>query len=79
VDALPGALSAIYFFYDPDQRARSLGTWNVLRLIYECSQRGLPHLYMGYHVEGCASLSYKANFAPNQILRQDGQWIDFKR
>lgn len=78
VDVLPGGLSAIYFFYDPDQRERSLGTWNVLRLIYECRRRGLPHLYMGYHVEGCTSLSYKANFVPNQILGSDGQWVDFK-
>src|SRR5262249_19494937 len=28
VDVLPTALSAIYFFYEPDQRHRSLGTWN---------------------------------------------------
>src|SRR6516164_1211805 len=30
VDDLPGGLSAIYFFYDPAERAHALGTWNVL-------------------------------------------------
>src|SRR5437764_7752823 len=33
VDDLPDGLSAIYFFYDPDQRHHSLGTWNILNLI----------------------------------------------
>jgi arginine-tRNA-protein transferase len=77
VDALPGGLSAIYFFYDPVQRQRSLGTWNVLRLIEETAARGLPHLYLGYYVAECPSLSYKASFIPNQLLGSDGRWQDF--
>jgi arginine-tRNA-protein transferase len=77
VDALPAGLSAIYFYYDPECRDRSLGTWNVLRLIEECQRRGLPHLYLGYFVDRCESLSYKANFRPNQVLHPDGQWRDF--
>jgi arginine-tRNA-protein transferase len=77
VDNLAQGLSAIYFFYDPDQRQRSLGTWNVLRLIEETAARGLPHLYLGYHVAECPSLSYKASFVPNQLLGADGRWRDF--
>ena len=42
VDAVPKGLSAIYFFYDPEERHRSLGTYNVLRLIEECRARSLP-------------------------------------
>ncbi len=79
VDALPAGLSAIYFYYDPDHRDRSLGTFNVLRLIQECWQRKLPHLYLGYFVAGCPSLSYKANFAPNQVLTPGGGWVDFRK
>jgi arginine-tRNA-protein transferase len=78
VDVLPGGLSAIYFFYDPDERKRSLGTWNVLRIIDMASSRNLPHVYLGYFVEGCRSLQYKANFAPNQIRLPDGTWSDFR-
>jgi arginine-tRNA-protein transferase len=70
-------LSAIYFFYDPDQRARSLGTWNVLCLIDEAARRGLPFVYLGYHVAGCRSLEYKANFRPNQRREDDGVWREF--
>jgi len=78
VDVLPEGLSAIYFFYDPAQRGLSLGTWNVLRLIEEAAARGLPHLYLGYYVAGCPSLSYKANFVPTLILGPDGRWGAFR-
>jgi arginine-tRNA-protein transferase len=76
VDDLPGGMSAIYFFYDPDQRQRGLGTWNVLALLAEAARRGRPHAYLGYYVPGCRSLEYKANFKPNQILHADGRWLD---
>jgi arginine-tRNA-protein transferase len=77
VDVLPGGLSAIYFFYDPDERQRSLGTWNVLNVIRETAARGLPHAYLGYFVPGCPSMAYKARFTPNEILGPDGRWHDF--
>jgi arginine-tRNA-protein transferase len=70
-------LSAIYFYYDPDERRRSLGTWNVLCLIDEAARRGLPYVYLGYHVAGCRSLEYKVNFRPNQRRDDDGVWRDF--
>jgi len=74
VDALPDALSAIYFFHDPDQRRRSLGTFNVLSIIEEARRRGLARVYLGYYVEGCGSLEYKARFGPNEILSPEGRW-----
>jgi len=78
VDDLPAGLSAIYFFYDPDHRDRSLGTFNVLCMLGECATRGLPHLYLGYYVKGCASLEYKANFVPNEILAAERVWQAFR-
>ncbi len=77
VDRLPAALSAIYFFYDTADRDRSLGTWNVLCILDDAAKAGLPYVYLGYYVPGCRSLSYKANFRPNQILWPDGDWHDF--
>ncbi|MHB1421957.1 MAG: arginyltransferase [Gemmataceae bacterium] len=73
-----GGFSAIYFFYDPRERQRSLGTWNVLNLIAEAAKRGLPYVYLGYYVEGCSSMSYKASFTPNQLRGADGVWSDFR-
>jgi len=78
VDDLPGGLSAIYFFHDPDLRDRSLGTWNVLSLLEQAARRKTPHLYLGYYVPGCRSMEYKAGFSPNQVLGPDGQWRDFR-
>jgi arginine-tRNA-protein transferase len=76
-DRMPNSMSAIYFFYDPDVRPRSLGTFNVLCLLEECRRNNLTHLYLGYYVKGCQSLEYKANYRPNQVLHADGKWRDF--
>lgn len=78
-DHLADAMSAIYFFYDPAERTRSLGTFNVLCLLKECALQRLTHLYLGYYVKGCRSLEYKGNFKPNQALGADGEWRDFLR
>jgi arginine-tRNA-protein transferase len=77
VDVLPAGLSAIYFFYDPAERARSPGTWNVLNVLDGAASRTLPHVYLGYFVAGCASMTYKSRFRPNQVLVPNGRWRDF--
>jgi arginine-tRNA-protein transferase len=73
-DELSGGLSAIYFAHDPAYRNRSLGTWNVLCLLGRARALGLPHVYLGYHVDECPSLRYKARFRPNERLDADGVW-----
>ena len=79
VDRLPGGLSAIYFFYDPTERDRGLGVWNVLSIIDRARALGLPHAYLGYYVERSESMVYKADYVPNQLLCPDGQWQDFRQ
>jgi len=78
VDRVPAGLSAIYFFHDPDERARGLGTWNVLAMIDEARRRGLPYVYLGYYVPGCSSMEYKPRFAPNEVRGEDGVWRAFR-
>jgi arginyl-tRNA--protein-N-Asp/Glu arginylyltransferase len=78
VDHLPVGLSAIYFFYDPDERRRSLGTFNVLSVIAAARRQRLPHVYLGYYVKGCRSLEYKAKYRPNEVLDPaSGTWQPF--
>lgn len=77
-EPLAGGLSAIYFYYDPDYRRRSLGTFNVLSLIDEARRRGYPYAYLGYYVPGCPSMEYKPLFAPNQVRGGDGVWRDYR-
>jgi arginine-tRNA-protein transferase len=76
-DRLATSMSAIYFFYEPEVRDLSLGTFNVLCLLKECARHNLPYLYLGYYVAGCRSLEYKGNFHPNQVRHPDGAWRDF--
>jgi leucyl-tRNA---protein transferase len=78
VDVLREGLSAIYFFYEPALRGRSLGTFNVLSILSEARRRRLKHVYLGYFVDGCASLTYKANFRPNEVLGPNGVWRPFR-
>lgn len=78
VDDLPDSLSAVYCFYEPTLRERSLGTWNVLSVIEQATLWGRPYVYLGYYVAGCRSLEYKANFVPNQVRNADGVWVDFR-
>lgn len=79
VDVLPAAMSAIYFYYDPAERDRSLGVWNVLAVLDSARERGVPWVYMGYYVEGCRSLDYKAKYRPNEARDwADGEWKPFR-
>lgn len=78
VDELPSSLSAIYCFYEPELRERSIGTWNVLSVIEQAVLSERPFVYLGYFVDGCRSLEYKANFQPNQIRDPDGHWCEFR-
>ena len=77
VDPVPEALSAVYFYWDPAERARSLGTFHVLSIIAAARERELAHVYLGYYVAGCRSLEYKARFRPNEVLRGDSKWEEF--
>lgn len=77
-DRVPDGLSAVYTFFDPEEPRRSLGTWAVLCEIAEIARRGLPYLYLGYWVEGCAKMSYKNRYRPLEAWA-DGVWRDLRR
>ncbi len=66
-------LNAVYFFFDPKESKRSLGTFNILTLIDICRERGLEYLYLGYYIKEVNAMNYKARFKPHQLLL-DGQW-----
>ena len=68
VDLLPRAISAVYCYYEPDLRARALGVFSILQQIELARARGVSYVYLGYRVRGNASMFYKANYRPHEIL-----------
>lgn len=68
VDESQSALSAVYCYYDPALADLSLGIVNVLSCLRRAKERDLAHVYLGYRVEACPSLRYKAGFHPYEIL-----------
>jgi arginyl-tRNA--protein-N-Asp/Glu arginylyltransferase len=84
-DETPDAVSAAYFYFSPAYASRSLGTFNVLTQALWGRARGRRFLYLGYRVEGCASLRYKGAFVPHERLagRVAGgaapRWVDPER
>ena len=71
-DVLADGLSMVYSFYDPDAAHRSLGTFMILDHIARARALGLPHLYLGYWVEGSRKMHYKSRFLPQERLGMSG-------
>ncbi len=67
-DETPHAMSAAFFFYDPEYASDSLGVANVVTLVEDAKRRGIAHVYLGYRVMECASLKYKAGYRPHELL-----------
>jgi arginine-tRNA-protein transferase len=75
LDRSRGALSSVYFVYDPSYGRYGLGVFSVLHEAAYARSLGLSYYYLGYCVEGNRSMSYKARFSPNE--RRDwesGAW-----
>lgn len=71
-DRVERALSAVYTFYDPDESARGLGTFAILRQLAWAREEGLDHLYLGYWIEGHRKMDYKRRFRPLEAFTGRG-------
>ncbi|XP_066246857.1 arginyl-tRNA--protein transferase 1 isoform X3 [Euwallacea similis] len=73
IDILPGCVSSVYFFYDPDYRALTLGTYGSLREIQlvQDLQPQIPDLkyyYMGFYIHSCPKMRYKGKLHSSVLL-----------
>ena len=74
VDHLPDALSAVYTFFDPDEKARGLGVYSVLWEIDHARALNLNWLYLGYWIKDNRKMAYKSKYRPLEAYRR-GRWI----
>ncbi|MGJ3258863.1 MAG: arginyltransferase [Rhodospirillales bacterium] len=72
VDRLGDGLSAVYSFFDEAEADRSLGTYMILWLIDEAYGQELPYMYLGFWIDGCSNMSYKARFKPLERITPEG-------
>ena len=64
VDEMADGLSAVYSFFDPINKRKSLGTQIILALFDLARQYRIPYVYLGYWVSGSQKMSYKEKFQP---------------
>lgn len=70
--------SSVYFYFDPDERRRSLGTFSVLMEVAWLRSQGGRFHYLGLYVDDCRHLLYKASYFPHERL-VEGDWAAFER
>ncbi len=68
---LPLALSAVYTFFDPEYASRGLGTLAILKQIQWAQREQIPHVYLGFWIDGHPKMDYKRNF--RALERLDGR------
>jgi len=73
-DVTLSGVSAVYTFFDPDEGARSLGTFGILQQVALAKRRGIPYVYLGFWIAGHPKMDYKRRFKPLEI-RKLGRWI----
>jgi arginine-tRNA-protein transferase len=71
-DKMADGLSMVYSYFNPDFEDRSLGTFMILDHITRAKAMGLPHVYLGYWVNGSRKMNYKMRFMPQEHLGPKG-------
>lgn len=71
-DVCAEGVSAVYTFFDPDERARGLGTFAILSQVEYARARALPHVYLGFWIDGHPKMDYKRRFRPLEVRTGTG-------
>ena len=80
VDILPQGLSSVYLYYHPGMSHSlvALGKLATLKEIeYTRYVLKKPYYYLGYYIESCPKMRYKADYHPSQLLCPvHYEWVD---
>jgi leucyl-tRNA---protein transferase len=76
VDQIYNGLSAVYTFFEPELKERSLGVYAILWEIEETKRLNLEWLYLGYWLKDSRKMRYKAEYQPLEYFYQGSwQWL----
>jgi len=70
-DLLDNAYSAVYSFFDPDNKRASYGVFTILSQIDLAKKAGLDYLYLGYWIKTCQKMNYKVDYRPVELFIND--------
>lgn len=70
-DFQPNSLSALYTFFDISQATVSPGVLAILVQLEIARNSQRDWLYLGYWIEECRKMAYKAQYRPLQYLERD--------
>ncbi|SNY51117.1 arginine-tRNA-protein transferase [Arsukibacterium tuosuense] len=76
IDELANSYSAVYTFFSEQYRQFSPGKLAISYLLQQARLDSKDFVYLGYLVEACQKMAYKAEFTPQQRFIQ-GQWHSF--
>ena len=79
IDILPKGVSSVYLFYHPtfSHQLVALGKYAILKEVEYTQQLRLPYYYLGYYIESCPKMRYKAEYQPSQLLcPKYYKWVD---
>ncbi|KAI9000901.1 arginine-tRNA-protein transferase [Trametes punicea] len=86
IDILPSCVSSVYFMYEKRWEKYSLGKLSALREaalareIHEAGVPGMKYLYMGFYIQSCPKMRYKADYAPSYLADpEDYTWFPLER
>ncbi len=78
IDAVKSGFSAVYTFFDPDEKSRGLGIYAVLWQIEYAQKQELEYVYPGFWIKDCRKMNYKTRFQPIEGLIK-GNWVALEK
>lgn len=85
IDILPKCVSSVYFFYDPDYRSLTLGTYGSLREVQftrdlQEKEPAMQYYYMGFYIHSCPKMRYKGKLSMSDLLCPETYgWVPIER
>lgn len=74
LDVTKKIVSAVYCYWKESYASYSPGKFSILKGIQYAIETGAEYYYLGYFIKDNKHMSYKSNYKPNQILK-DEIWI----